>query len=491
MSPNTPDAGPKLLLEDYGNDSASWLDAYSEESPSYPQGPAPVNDLPAPDFLLDGAGSRTAFWLRRFSTQGATGNAPPPILPAAEAPDIRLLLTDYGSFSRLGRGLAPNGRSATISAAAAARPSDATDGLELDGPGPRLTLDHEHAVAAQRRRRAQAASLTAHGVLIVVLLMQPHFVPLPPLEQGSLSERDMVLLVAPGSEELAELGQRSLEPGETTKLFQGLAESPRPALVLPEPEPIPQPDPPRIEARRPPEPAIEIAPPAGTKPNEEPGGTRNREMAAATSPEAGTFRPGSDNPENRVPITTSPFKPIPEPKLQVEDPTAAGLGRDGPLQAGSLKLNARPDEIIEMATENLARGGGKQIVGDGYGAGPGGYLPSSPGNRGSTLELLSDARGVDFRPYLIQVLASVRRNWFAVIPESARLGMNRGRVAIQFIISRNGTVPKLVIADSSSVRALDHAAVAGISASVPFQPLPAEYSGNEIRLQFVFLYNVK
>jgi TonB family protein len=69
--------------------------------------------------------------------------------------------------------------------------------------------------------------------------------------------------------------------------------------------------------------------------------------------------------------------------------------------------------------------------------------------------------------------------------------MSRGRVAIQFIISRNGGVPKLVIADSSNVKPLDQAAVAGISASVPFQPLPVEYSGNEVRLQFVFLYNVK
>ena len=105
--------------------------------------------------------------------------------------------------------------------------------------------------------------------------------------------------------------------------------------------------------------------------------------------------------------------------------------------------------------------------------------------------MLSDPKGVDFRPYLIQVLAAVRRNWYAVIPESARLGMSRGRVAIQFIISRDGSVPKLVIADSANMKALDHAAVAGISASVPFQALPLEYTGKEIRLQFVFLYNVK
>lgn len=107
----------------------------------------------------------------------------------------------------------------------------------------------------------------------------------------------------------------------------------------------------------------------------------------------------------------------------------------------------------------------------------------------SNLELLSNPMGVDFRPYLISVLAAVRRNWLAVIPESARLG-RRGKVVIQFIINRDGYVPKLVIAIPSGSEALDRAAVAGISASNPFPPLPPEYPGNEIRLQLNFYYNM-
>jgi len=56
---------------------------------------------------------------------------------------------------------------------------------------------------------------------------------------------------------------------------------------------------------------------------------------------------------------------------------------------------------------------------------------------GSNLQLLSDSSGYDFKPYLIQVLAAVRRNWMAVIPESAKMG-RRGNVLIQFIIDRRG-----------------------------------------------------
>jgi len=137
-------------------------------------------------------------------------------------------------------------------------------------------------------------------------------------------------------------------------------------------------------------------------------------------------------------------------------------------------------------------GSGGVVVGD-VGEGLGGVgeglrLPPSPGKPGSTLELLSDPMGVDFRPYMVKVLAAVRRNWFAIMPESAKLG-SRGRVALQFSIDRQGQVPKLVIVNPSGIQALDRAAVAGVSASNPFPPLPGEFKGPIIRLQLTFSYN--
>jgi protein TonB len=112
----------------------------------------------------------------------------------------------------------------------------------------------------------------------------------------------------------------------------------------------------------------------------------------------------------------------------------------------------------------------------------------SPGKMGSNLQLLSDPTGVDFKPYLIQVLTAVRHNWMSVIPESARLG-RQGLVTVQFIVDREGKVPKLVIASPSGTGAFDRAAVAGVSMSTPFPPLPAGYKGTEVRLQLAFSYN--
>jgi TonB family protein len=75
------------------------------------------------------------------------------------------------------------------------------------------------------------------------------------------------------------------------------------------------------------------------------------------------------------------------------------------------------------------------------------------------------------------------------MPESAKLG-RRGRVIIQFSIAKDGRVPKLVIVGHSGTDALDRAAVAGISASNPFPPLPSEFAGGQVRLQFTFAYNM-
>jgi TonB family protein len=145
----------------------------------------------------------------------------------------------------------------------------------------------------------------------------------------------------------------------------------------------------------------------------------------------------------------------------------------------------------EFLTPNRPAGGGGVSVGDSgddLNLYSGINQAQSKGRMGSNLQLLSDANGFDFKPYLLQVLAVVRRNWTSVIPQSAGMG-RRGQVLLQFIIDRHGGVPKLVIATPSGTEAFDRAAVAGVSMSTPFPPLPAEFKGDQIRLQLAFSYN--
>ncbi len=170
-------------------------------------------------------------------------------------------------------------------------------------------------------------------------------------------------------------------------------------------------------------------------------------------------------------------QPVEKPRIALEN-VAPATAPVQPPDNPSIKLPSTP-------LDTIARGGQP--------GGAGGMVISPDGAGEATalrqMQLLSDPLGVDFKPYLLQILARVRKNWLAVVPDSARMG-RRGLVLVQFSIDRTGGVPKLVIASPSGTPAFDRAAVAGISASNPFPPLPAAYKGDQIRLQMAFSYNL-
>ena len=368
-------------------------------------------------------------------------------------------------------------------------------GVPGDEPELRLLLRWDDYIEPWRRR-GNAISATVHASGVLLVLLHSALAPRGVFRSTDLTQQQDISLFAPTAEQLARLTQPVPADTPPTKEFRGAPEEARPLLVLPQ---IIEPEPPLLE----PEPAPQIQveeetepePPEAEAAAPEPLETEEPvETPAAQSPSPGEFRRGREfaRGPTELPAPRAPSRRLEKPKLVLEDPKARMPSRPGPLRLGSLELSARTGDITEGSLQQLRQGGVRQAVGDGFGTGGlGGYLPPSPGNTGSNLELLSDPKGVDFRPYLLQILATVRRNWFAVIPESARLGMSRGRVAIQFAIGLDGSVPKLVIATSSGVTSLDRAAVAGISASNPFPPLPREYSGNDVRLQFQFRYNIK
>jgi TonB family protein len=66
----------------------------------------------------------------------------------------------------------------------------------------------------------------------------------------------------------------------------------------------------------------------------------------------------------------------------------------------------------------------------------------------------------------------------------------RGKVGLIFIITKSGGVSHVTWAYQSGADALDRAAVAAISASNPFPPLPAEFKGDKVMLQLNFAYNM-
>jgi TonB family protein len=343
-----------------------------------------------------------------------------------------------------------------------------------------LWLEEEGAGIERPGRGLPAAgSLVAHLLIALLIVIVPWT---PPEVHGGprIEPAQVVPLVAPP--QLTQKAPNNTKPSLEVNL-QGLLSQAR----LPQ---VPQD---RPGTTRPAAPkAFETPPvPAATAPAPKP-------MIEAPKVDAGPRETGEllarNVPDAGVPAPLPPpqiQQQEEKPKLAFEKP-GTDMGRPTDSGVGRSRIPVPQRSSVDDAVRHVARGGGGGIVVGDLGEGTGGLGESlnsaaRPRN-GSSLELLSDPKGVDFRPYLIRILSTVRRNWFAVIPESARLG-RKGKVLIQFAISREGAVPKLVIASPSGTEALDRAAVAGISASNPFPPLPVEFEGQQIRLQFTFLYN--
>jgi TonB family protein len=310
-------------------------------------------------------------------------------------------------------------------------------------------------------RRALLWSVLLHSFVIGAAIAHSILFPAPKTASRREAKEHVTLLYSPP----IELTQKEPSRGPKTKLFLGETTPPKPRLLF-----TPRAIPPAAPAV--PQPKADLA----------------REKPPQLAPKPDLAGSPQIAPLIQQPVAAPPAPP----KLVLEDASKAPAGRTGPVQSGIL-AQQQPGNIIEGAVRDLSRKpmGAGAGVGDGFGGGPAdGVVLPSRGSAGSSLELLSDPQGVDFKPYLTRILSIVRRNWYAVIPESARLGMVRGRVAIQFIIVRSGAVSKLVIADGSGHEPLDRAAVAGISASNPFPPLPPEFRGSQVKLQFTFLYNI-
>ena len=419
---------------------------------------------------------RVAEFEQRLAWQGAHGAANPHRLrPDGPAPEF--LAERFDPRRRFDE-----------AAGSGAWPPDT--GTHLD-----LQVEWERRGLRSRGTLTKAAAVVLHAIGLLILVM-------PGTMQLELNEPAdwnavQITLMTPSLEDLPPLQQQVEIAGEGQDGFRG--------LPMPAPDPGPGPE---AAPEAPPEPepeeVAEVAQPVEVEePEPEPENPALKEEAEppeaepppAQSPEPGEFRRGAELAQARDPRLL-PMPAAPSRKravLKLENPPARMPSREGSAQLGTLELTPRPGDVISGAIEQMKRSGPpRQAVGDSIGGSNSRVvLPNSPAESGSLVELLSDPRGVDFRPYLTQVLAAVRRNWFAVIPESARLGMSRGRTLIQFSVSRSGSVPKLVIAKSSGAPPLDRAAVAGVSASNPFPPLPEEYIGGDIRLQFTFLYNIR
>jgi TonB family protein len=320
-----------------------------------------------------------------------------------------------------------------------------------------LLLEMEQEAARWRRRTMFLVSVILHAVLITILLVSPDL-----LRRGAAMMGVRVQPVQPRERTFLwfppDLLKRTREPPPDTNI---LSDKDRQA-----------------QGRSP------IINPNGNRMPYSPGNTPLPEIAGGAPPlppprTAPAAPPGGSN----VP-PPPPEENKQESQLRLTDVPPAGSGGSSKLQLPS----SSPGQAIRQSLEAAARG---RAAGPGEGAGDSlsQFRNFDPNFSTEGPVILSDTRGVDFGPYLARVVWNVRRNWYAVIPVTARLG-TKGRVAIVFEILKDGSVPELRLVASSGSDPLDRAALAAIRASNPFPPLPEEFTGEHLVLQFIFLYNM-
>ena len=318
-----------------------------------------------------------------------------------------------------------------------------------------LMTQHVEEGTSKWNRVARFASIAVHFLVILLILFGPKVVPTQTSTQ-------------------AEIGRDNI-----TNLYL-------PSDVRDVPKSVPSPQPKSPQMRIDPRLLRQLAPPRQLQPAPAPS---EPERVVKEAPAPSRSVPSETMPQPRAqPPQDSPIRPAPQ---QPPDSTSNSLVLPR-FSPGKALRDSMHEALKDGGTASAQFGGpvspapsqGGGSSGGGGGGGGQGYL-------GGNVEMLTPTEGVDFTNYIARVLASVKRNWYAVMPESARLG-DRGKVVLQFRIMRNGVVPDAepAMVGSSTKEPLDRAAVSSIRASTPFEPLPPAFSGPFIELRFIFLYNL-
>ena len=205
----------------------------------------------------------------------------------------------------------------------------------------------------------------------------------------------------------------------------------------------------------------------------------------------GPSAPASPEQQSSPPALAQNAQPSPQGQAVPPPPPSQGL--TAKLQSppvGSANPFSGGPKYAGSAIEQAARAAAASPGGYGGQGGDFGLGQGKQGRAFGNLDVLSDTMGVDFGPYLQQVLYRVRTNWYNLIPESAKAPiMKKGKLSIEFAILKNGGIGGMRLAATSGDVALDRGAWGGITSSAPFPPLPSEFAGQYLSLRFNFYYN--
>ena len=186
-------------------------------------------------------------------------------------------------------------------------------------------------------------------------------------------------------------------------------------------------------------------------------------------------------------------KPSSAPKLSIHNPFSIPVPKvkapravtpmGGPVTTGPIGSSSPSGDPSPVMSGGGKSGKSKGSRGSGYSVGGGDPGNPGPGNSNGSPGI-DAVKEPDFGPYMRELQRRIKRNWHP--PR----GNESKRVVLIFKVSRDGRLLSLNISKSAGNSEANDAALEAVKLSAPFRPLPPEYQGSDIDIQFTFDYNV-
>ena len=107
---------------------------------------------------------------------------------------------------------------------------------------------------------------------------------------------------------------------------------------------------------------------------------------------------------------------------------------------------------------------------------------------------------INWQPYMQELEQTIKNNWIPYIQEAAQTIKNNKnpfddnilsskRTVARFIVNKNGELSDIKILKTSGIKLIDDTALNALQ-KTNFKPLPEEFNGEAVPVEFTFDYNV-
>lgn len=204
-----------------------------------------------------------------------------------------------------------------------------------------------------------------------------------------------------------------------------------------------------------------------------------------------TLRPSLKPPSTPRPTVnpSSPFS-VPVPKSSAPSGRSystgpiGGHGTSSSSSGGSSGGRSSRGGSYAPAPSLAPTGGGGSSSGSKASRGGSGHGNAGNPGGGGGAPGIDSIREPDFGPYMRDLQRRIKMNW------DPPKGNESKRVVLLFKIAKDGRLLSVRVYKSSGISSADKAALSAVQLTAPFRPLPSDFRGSSIDIQFTFDYNV-